>query len=318
MIRSRKLTDITSSEGNLSRFSYICNEIRNAGYVDEKRLYEICEASGISHPKVIGRHIHILKTLGLIITRERFYNVSSYGKVISSFFGNLNYVSREEKTIYFQVFFKNIFLQLYNMLKIVNDNENKCQGYRECFIKNVIDYFSLPTIQEVWTKKTLLYSINTYLNTGVLKRGIENKFETMLMWLVGLDLVSKKDRISLSPLGKRIYNEISAMEFPLNDEIIFRTSLLFFHDYINQAKIPTDYELIKKIYLGSIIKFSNIDGLGDIDAINIHVQIQLARDHDLYIDKKDISLILSKLQEEEIIRSFILDRTGRLSLIQIK
>lgn len=313
----KKLTDITSSEGNLSRFSYICSQIRKFGYVDEKRLQQVCQESGIKHPKVIGRHIHILKTLDLVKKQERFYHVSSRGKVISSIFGGMDSLTNEEKTVYFQAFFKNVFSQLFCMLKVISKNEGSCRNYREYFEKNIVDYFSLPEIQRIWTKKTLIDSVDTYRTTGRIRRGIENKFETMLEWLENMDLIYEDNTIiALTIVGKRIFRQLSSAT--LNDEMIDRISLNIVRDEIRHVDIATDFDLIKSGYVESIEMYTSHEGLGDIDAINLHTQIKLAKDFGLYLDSNDVRGVLQRLQNENIIRSFVLNRKGKLALVQVR
>jgi hypothetical protein len=312
MEAEKKLTDITSSEGNLSRFSYICRKVRETGYVDERKLYEICRETGIGNPKVIGRHIHIMKVLNLILKQERLYYVSSYGKVVAAFFREMNRLTKEEKAVLFQLFFKNIHTQIYSLLKVINDNESICQSYEECFALYTISYFSLPEVMKIWNKRTLMESIEQYRATGKIRRGIENKLETMLEWLANLDLINKDEKIRLSDVGHKAYQGLSV------GEPIEFVSLNTLRENLKSVDLSEDYAVVKSIYVRSIGAFVNPEGIADINAINLHVQVRLAADHGLYMGEKAIENTLSRLQEEKIIRSFILDRKGKLSMIQVR
>jgi hypothetical protein len=312
MEAGKKLPDITSSEGNLSRFSYICRKVREAGYVDERKLYNICRETGIGNPKVIGRHIHIMKILNLVLKQEELYYVSSYGKVVSAFFKEMKHLTKEEKAIFFQLFFRNIYAQLYNLLKVIRDNENNCNSYEACFALYTISYFSLPEIMKIWNQRTLVKTIELYRTTGKLRRGIENKFETMLEWLANLDLIYKDQKIGLSRTGHKAYQGLST------GEPVDLVSLYILRENLKSVDLSEDYDVVRSGYVQSIEAFTNPEGMADINAINLYVQVRLAADHGLYMNEKAIENTLSKLQEEKIVRSFILDRKGKLSIIQVK
>jgi len=313
MVITKKLTDITSSEANLPRFSYIIKNIYDSVYVDEKKIINIFEHSGIKNKKVINRHLHILKILDLILRRGNNYYVSSNGKIIANFYKKHYLLTKGEKAVYFQQFFKKIYNQLFYLIETVRLNENLYLTFKDSFENNVINYFSLDVIQKIWNRKTLQDSIKSYNETGILKRGIKNKFETMEKWLEYLDLITKNSEIKLTSIGKKIYEELLNNN---TEEIIKKTSLYIINNNINKIEINKDYKELKNYYIKAIKLFTNKEGIGDLIAINGYVFINLALNKSLYMDEKSNKLILYKLQNENIIRSFILNRQGKLALIQ--
>jgi len=116
------LTDITSSESNFKRLSNILVEISKQNLINEKDLFSIFNNYNITYPKVIGRHIHIMKITNLLEKKENKYNITSEGKVIAYYSQNKDILTKEEKCIYFQQFFKNIYPQLFCVLDIIENN----------------------------------------------------------------------------------------------------------------------------------------------------------------------------------------------------
>ena len=69
MLKTKELylTDITTSEGNLSRLSLICDIIAKTKAREPLELFRLIEAKAhLTNYKVIGRHLYILRTIRLV------------------------------------------------------------------------------------------------------------------------------------------------------------------------------------------------------------------------------------------------------------
>lgn len=310
----RYLTDITSSEGNLKRMSRICKNIADMRVASKRKTARMFEDVGITHTKVIGRYLHILKFLGLIVDRGEFYSLSSEGKVLSIISENYE-LSTEQKILFFQLFFRKIPDQLYWVLYSIKNNE-KWETSKKCFERAVIEYFSLPQIQYIWNKKTLLRSIKEYIESGKLARGIENKFETMYLWLRQMDLVKRVPSLHLTSRGSRVLQELNKIKEWQSLDINRITATYYgqsFHERVSQDEMETITRLVES----SMKKFSNEAGLCDLRAVKVYSFLITLSKHKTLLGEKDFHSILEALKERGTIKSFILDRKGKLSFAQL-
>ena len=206
------------------------------------------------------------------------------------------------------------------MIETVESNEGLSKTYKESYEKNIIKYFSLDQIQRIWSKKTLISSIKYYNETGKLRGGIIHKFETMMRWLIYLGVLQKNNEIELTKVGNITYNELLKMKIDnqLSDRTINKISLFLVDKNLLILNVEKEYQLIKKLYLDSIKKFTNEEGFGDLIAINKYVFIKIALDHSYYLNENNVEIILSRFQQDNYIRSFILNRQGKLAFIQMK
>lgn len=311
---NRYLTDITSSEGNLRRMSRICKNIADMRVVSKRKITRMFEDVGIRHNKVIGRYLHILKFLGLIVDRGEFYSLSSKGKVLSTISKN-HQLSTEEKILFFQLFFEKIPDQLYWVLYSIKKNE-KWETSKNAFERAVIEYFSLPQIQSIWNIKTLLRSIKEYNESGKLARGIENKFETMYYWLRQMDLVRRVPSLHLTTRGRRVLQELNKTEEWQSLDINQITATYYAKNF-NKRVSQDEMETITRLVEGSLKKFSNEAGLCDLKAVKLYSFLITLSKHKTILGEIDLHSILEVLKEKGKIKSFILDRKGKLSFLQL-
>lgn len=294
--------------------SRICKNITDTRVVSKRKTARIFEDVGITHTKVIGRYLHILKFLRLIVDRGEFYSLSSEGKVLSIISGN-HELSTEEKILFFKLFFKKIPDQLYWVLYSVEKNE-KWETSKESFERAVIEYFSLPQIQSIWNKKTLMRSIKEYGESGKLARGIENKFETMCSWLRQMDLVKRLPFLHLTSKGKRVLEELNKIDEWQSLDANRITAIYYTKDFpkgLSQDK----FETITRLVEVSLKDFSNEAGLCDLRAVKSYSFLIALSKHKTLLDEKNFRSILEALKEKGTIKSFILDRKGRLAILQL-
>jgi len=202
MIRNKKiyLTDITTSEGNLTRLSLICEIIARIRTSDSTELFKtIKEETGLTNNKVIGRHLHILTTLGLVTKVFGTYLVTSSGKALVKFHAKgSNVLNKTEKIMFFKSFFCSIPEQLYWVIHTIG------KKHRAGINENAIEYFYSSPARAIWLKTIDRAVRKKFDKDRPLTRGMINKFETMLYWLSQLDFVKKQEIIRLTEKGLKL------------------------------------------------------------------------------------------------------------------
>jgi len=313
------LTDITSSEGNIKRMSNICKGIAEIRVATKSKTTNMIEELGIRHPKVIGRHLHIVKFLGLVVDRGEFFSLSSEGKVLSAANESRIRLSTNEKLLFFMLFFQRIPDQLYWLLFSIRKNDGE-RTSRDVFERSVIFYFSLPHIQRIWNRDTLMRSIERYNETHHLPRGIENKFETMCSWLQQLDLVKRTPRLCVTRKGRRILHSIEDnWSTPEMRKTIAAYNMEDYDRALAQREIvkPETLKGVRSLVNESLEKFSNEAKLCDLASVRLYSFLLTLSNHNLILSEIDLQRILKELKEEGKIKSFILDRKGQLSILQL-
>lgn len=192
---SEGITDITTSEGSLKRFSRICKLFGDQGRaMPRNRVVQLIKDQiGLKSDKVIGRHISILEKLSIIENKEGMYILSSEGKVLYDFVEDLknnNELNSYEITFYFRTLFTHLFDQLYPLLKTID----KYNGKGRDFI--IIQYFENEDLK-LWKKRTA-------------KINLENKFRCMEKWLQTLN-IKMLNNFKIIIEGDRYYNHLNQL-----------------------------------------------------------------------------------------------------------
>lgn len=313
ILKKRKyLTDITSSEGNLKRFSTICKKFYSVRTISKTKAQLLVKETGINHPKVIGRYLHILKVLNFITTKGEFYVLTSFGKVLAEN-NTLKDLSSEEKTIFFMSFFKKIPDQLYFVLKSINDLD-PIRDYNISFEKSVINYFSSSSVQKIWNKKTIENSIIKYNKTGKLQRGIENKFETMVSWLFQMDLIKRFPTLKLTPKGLRVIQELHKN---IDDFDLFTLVATYYSPNFEKLSPNQENQDLLPLIEKALGKFSNKEGFSDLTSVKLYCFVAALVEHKVFLDEKSVFRLLENMKKRGKIKSFLLDRKGKLALAQL-
>jgi hypothetical protein len=222
------LTDITTSEGNLSRLSLICEIIARTKPYDRTKLYEaISEAARITNPKVIGRHLHILKTIGLIGDAYETYLATGRGKALVRLRSErIRVINKAEKVVFFKSFFTSIPEQLYWVIYTVGKNE------RAPLEKNAHDYFFSSPARSIWIRTVRRALQKRNKKHKALTRGMKNKFETMLYWLSQLDILKKGKRVWLTKYGLKLLNTFPSNVGDIPSSVYYMAALLYYGQFI--------------------------------------------------------------------------------------
>jgi len=292
--------------------SRICRRLVTLRLPTKRKTKKILEEDGIRHPKVQGRYLHILKVIGLLVDRGEFYSLTSAGRVLSVI-SETKELSLRERLLFFYLFFGSIPDQLVWMLDSIEKNE---KSEDKSFERAVIYYFSLPQIQAIWKKATLIRSIREYDKSGKLARGIENKFETQCSWLRQMSLIRKTPTLRLTSAGRRVLEKLRELEALRPIDIKLLTATYYsknFHFGASQESLET----ITRVAGDSLQKFSNEAGLCDLRSVELNLALTALSRFNTLIQEEDFRLILQKLKENGAVKSFILDRKGKPSFLQI-
>ena len=305
--RTSCLTDITTSEGDLNRLSVMCQTIARIKVHNLQRLFEIIEKEiGLTNYKVVGRHLHILVSIGLIEKTLGTYFITSRGKALVKLRSQDPCVlSRAEKVIFFKSFFISIFEQLYWVIYTIGKNEGAT------FEKNALDYFYSSAAKNIWLE-TLQHAAKKGSSDKPLTRGMINKFGTMLYWLSQLDIVRKGSRLWLTGKGTRLLDDFSKNDNikRLSSTVYYLTTQLYAENYRRHFNLSDDRnQLIGVLREGSQL-FRGEQDLSDVVAIQEFVSAVFASGG-IVLEENDFYVTIRELGLNGTVRSIILGRDGR-------
>jgi hypothetical protein len=302
------LTDITTSEGNLSRLSTMCQTIARVKVHDLHRLYEIIEKEiGLTNYKVIGRHLHILGSIGLIEKTLGTYLITSRGKALVKLRSQnpLRLLSGAEKVIFFKSFFNNVFEQLYWVIYTIRRNEGATSE------KNSLDYFYSSAAKSIWLD-TLQHAAKKGSNGKQLTRGMINKFDTMIYWLSHLDIVRKGNRLWLTEKGMRLLDDLSKNDNvkKFSSVVYYLATQLYSEHYTRRFNISEDRnEFIRVLREGSRL-FRGEQNLSDVVAIQEFASAVFATGG-IALEENNFYETAQALGLNGTIKSIILGRDGK-------
>jgi len=302
------LTDITTSEGNLSRHSLICEIIGRTKFHDSATLFrKIAEEAGITNSKVIGRHLHILETIGLIIKAPETYLATSRGKALVKLRSrNIGVLNNAEKTVFFKSFFTNIPEQLYWAIYVIGKNE------KATLEKNAIEYFYYSPAKNIWIKTIERAIRREQYKARPLTRGMINKFETMLYWLSQLDNIRRGYRVWLTDNGLKMldafptdgnFREFSSRIYHITAQLYGNQNI----QYFDLTRHKSD--LVKVLREGNQL-FRGEHGLSDLVAIQEFTSTVLATSG-IVLEEKKFYETIQELGLDGTIKSIILGRDGK-------
>lgn len=305
------LTNITSSEGILARFSDICRKLDYGNYTKSQLHRIIQDSFNLSNEKVRERHLHIMVKLHLLahvkIDNKSYYHLDLNGKIINSLDlkkrTNVRHLFQKEKIIYLNELFNSLKIQLGLMIKTIS----KYNGYNRDFI--ISKYFESALEYDIWNKAIITKGINSYYNNNKHIRSFENRFRCMEKWLEDLELILKKEdnNLRLTRKGSQLnyYGEIN----------IVNALKIYGYTNINLIKIDEDFNIIKKLFIHYYNKLKEPTNIADITALYNLLTLELCIKYNkqLLLNHKD--LLLNKLWKENMIASISNDVTGQLRYI---
>lgn len=309
------ISDITSSEGKLKRFTKICRLIEAEKRATRKKIEVLLQkkiGSPFHNKKVIQRHLVILKKINLIENMGGIYMLSSEGKALCALVKDSNKssgLSFEEKVFYFKTLFTSILSrQLIKFLEVIYEHRNEER-------KKIIGYFFQTELaRNLWNRKVIEKNL-LRLEEGRVPTFFQNKFGCMEMWLRDLELIkSQKRKIILRKSAIIFLKKISNSQ-NLKDNIyeLIGTALSY-------RTTPFNFKMHKnifiKIFKDAYFLFKTESNLSDIRSIKNFVCVKLFKDQ-IRIEERKFDSILEELWKEGIIRSVMLGRDGKSSYVSL-
>lgn len=307
--RGNGISDISSSEGRLRRFTFLCRIIKSEKGLTRKRLESLAEkeiGSPFKNKKVLERHLIILEKIGLIENYGDFYTLSSDGKALCELTPECRIItplSFEEQVIYLKALFaSSLKHQLIEFLEVVRLCSNK--NRKEIISK----YFSTELAKSLWNETTVEKNLKRLNETGKIPTFFENKFRCMEMWLEDTGLIEKeKDKISLKFSAEKFLNGIKDSSvknkiYGLIGTVLIGEGILF--DYSkHKEKFLVKFKEAYPLFKGE----SNIS---DIRAIMTYVCVSLLKNR-IIIEEESFYEAVKLLWSEGIVKSVMLGRNGK-------
>ena len=327
------ITDLTTTEGNLRNFSRICKLVHSHEPLSRKRLIELVKNYAPikrRNEKVIGRHISILKNLGLLKKINGEFCLSSEGEVLYELIRDIDdreeKSSLHEKVFYFKAFFgQTTFAQLSLLLKVMRENEGKAKDEVTAQYFKVI----LRSGIRLWRRDALKRRLDKYERTSVLKRPEKNRFDCMKMWLRALGLIKN---LSLTPTGERVLSEIDLKQRLTSNPLscykntrnnIYRLACFLIKEqqgcirfnYSNGKHRKIFLELFKEAYFKferPTLRLSNVKSIGTWISLNLLVP------HSIVLEEREFNSLVDKLYRDGIIESIVPGDYGKTTYVKIK
>lgn len=311
------ISDITSSEGNLKRFSRICKLLHSQKLITWAEIITLIKDKLIknskvelTNEKVIKRHIMIMINLGILESRDGGIIISSEGKVLFELLKNDNRNDElilTEKIFYLRALFINVFFQLYTLLKTIKKNEERSKYLI------IIDYFSriINSPFQLWRKETLRRGLDIFYTRQKIQRGLENKFECIRNWLRQLELLDRRNLI-LSKYGLSLLNDIEQRGHNLSERI-YEIANMYLDDnskigifsrlnYYNEEHRDLFIKLFRTAY--SLFEIPQLK-MSDIKAIRRYVCIKIISDYKITIEEKDFNQLINNLLKDNIVKTIM-------------
>jgi len=212
--RSGFLTDLTTSEGQLHRFTAICHIMHARGILATDTLTSwIQEELGLTNIKVIKRHIRTMESLGLLVREDVGYVLSSGGKALYALApSNLGKgLELAEKVFYLRALASYVPLQFISVLAAILENAG---GPKE---RAITSYGQKILSGSTWEDKFDL-KLRLSRQPDSPPRKLQNNFDCFRLWLKQLELV-EPDALRLTRMGEKLAEIAGRQGDALREEI---------------------------------------------------------------------------------------------------
>ncbi|MCL0058015.1 hypothetical protein M1N05_03000 [Dehalococcoidales bacterium] len=306
------ISDFTSSEWKLRRFSEFCRLIYDNAAVGDKEIISLIKSKKeLTNRAVIARHIRIMNKLGLLKGKEEDYLVSSEAKALLQLMGDE--WNTYEKGFYLKALFTNAFYQMNGLLQVINDNQGKDKIYI------IIEYFrkSCNWPSNPWALSTVQEGLKRYEQQGNLPRWFESKFECMQRWLEQLELIS---RLSLTNYGKALIVHLN-LDTPPQSQQIFSLASIYIGKTPESVSCYSDREhrlLFMNLFNEAVKLFGRKElRIIDLRAIRVYICIKFLVDNQIALETSGFDRVINTLVDEGTIKSLIKDEQGQLAYISV-
>lgn len=310
------LSDITSSEGILARYSDICKEMKFEVYTSRK-LHKLIEGhQGLSNEKVRNRHIQVMKTLDLIqFRRNKTYKLFTHGKTVVGFDeksrSKKRCLSNKEKVLYVTLLSRKARKPILLCLENLNLGDLKSRQ------KIIIEFFGRAQEYDIWPKETIRKGLQIWDKNKHIHRSFENRFRCIEMWLEDMGLVIKrKGEVGITPKGivlRKALQQSGLLALRQSIELISGKRI-----EVLDVNSSASYRLLKENILEKYNVLLEPTGFVDIQAMYEVVSIELGLERQIFFSKPDLPLLLNEFWQEDLISSLSKDTDGTLRYVVLK
>lgn len=325
---SKGISDLTTSEGYLKRFSLICAALERSRAVGPEQIVDVVKrytrlkhgGGALENKEVILRHIRIMSALGILKGREEGYAVSSEGKALLALVDSQAEqwdLSNLERMFYFRGLFRTAAYQLYLLLDTLWEPVTGVGGAAYRYYRQVVR-LGLG----IWDVRSVIRALDVYEKRAKLPRSFAQRIRCMLLWLDQLLLV-RKEKLQLTESGKDVYLALKEL-FQMKHDISAKISTLLavykgglnhgFHSFALHD--PKDREQFLDLLSDARRLFMSPE-LHAIDARATHVYICLSLiDSGVILEELKFENVVRQLINEGILKSAVGGRDGRLAYIR--
>lgn len=305
------ISDFTSSEWKLRRFSEFCRLIYDNTVIGEREIIPFLKSkTELENRNVLRRHIRIMNKLGLLKSKEEDYLLSGEGKALLQLMQNEWGIY--EKVFYLRALFTAAFYQMCGLLQAINDDEGKDK------LHTVAEYFrkSCDWPSNPWAISTIQEGVKQYEQRGNLPRWFQSKFECMQRWLEQLELIFK---LSLTNHGKALIVQLH-LDTPQPERIFSLASIyigktpesvLYYSDREHRLQFMNLFNEAVKLFGRKELRII------DLKAIRVYMCIRFLVDYQIVLETREFDGLINTLVDEGTIRSLVKDDQGQLAYISV-
>jgi hypothetical protein len=311
------LTDLTTSEGQLQRFTAICHIMRDRGILATDVLASwIREELGLTNIKVINRHLRAMESLGLLVREDIGYVLSSEGKALCALVPPDSGKGLElaERVFYLRALASYVPSQFTSMLSAISEN---ARGPKE----RAITSYGLKTLaNRTWKDRAdLKRRLSRQPETP--PRKVRNNFDCFRLWLKQLGLV-KANALELTKMGKQLADVARRQGGELRERIYWAAAAYICYEpgclpefeYGDESNRTYFLELFRKAY--RIFERPELH-LSDVRSISVYACIELLVEGHRILSESTFVQIVRQLVSEGIVQSAMTGRDGKLAYISL-
>lgn len=321
-LKNDPISNITTSEGQLWRYTLITNIIGPKGHKEIKEIMKKMESElGLTNNRV--RLNHLCVTRKLAITKcsgdMQRHVLRGPGKALYYFWENegkpqKKFLSPWEKAFYFRGLFLYHFDQFYQFL--LNLEGKSGQTTEEI----ILDYFNHNRIKKlnIIDPETLGKSVRSWNSNKTISRHPENIFKCMEAWLRQLGLIKRGNGPEMSEKAKEIISSLKRSTKPeehlkgnvyrfLVPLLDMKVANVKTFDYSNPQHKGKLHELLRDSYNS----FRDSFGTADLEAARCRICTEMLIDK-LVFEEEKFNQLLNTLVNEGVIKSVIGTEHGEL------
>jgi len=315
--RTGFLADLTTSEGQLHRFTGICHIMRPEGLMETDMLVPLIQkGQGLTNVKVIKRHLRAMESLGLVTRENGGYVLSSEGKALCALVPAKSNKTLElaEKVFYFRALASYLPLQFSSALVAISEHaEAPKEPAITCYGKKV-----LP--KSTWEDKADLRSSFARRPQSP-PRKVRNNFDCFRLWLKWLELVDR-EHLQLTTMGEKLVGLFTKDGIALEEKIYWAASAYVCHEpgclphlqYENESSRAHFLELFRQAY--ALFERPQLR-LSDARAISVYICTSLLTERYGLLEEKAFWQLLRRLVREGVVHSAVTGRDGKLSYVSL-